>query len=170
MIWIIKFCNLILFNYICAMTLHEAFEKYEIRYFTCEEFTASRTAMARSICNVPTSPRILLNLFRLGFFMGYIRDLAGSPIRISSGYRSIALNRAVGGVPQSRHLIGCAVDILHTTNYGQIYELVKPYARYINNYKDRGYFHCDFTETFLQNFFNTHHPRAYETEIVIGSF
>lgn len=60
--------------------------------------------------------------------------------------------------------------ILHNTNYGQIYEFVKPYARYINNYKDRGYFHCDFTETFLQNFFNTHHPRAYETEIVIGSF
>ena len=30
---------------------------------------------------------------------------------INSGYRSPQLNRAIGGVPASNHLTGCAVDI-----------------------------------------------------------
>ena len=33
------------------------------------------------------------------------------PIIINSGYRSEAANKAVGGVPSSNHLTGCAVDI-----------------------------------------------------------
>ena len=33
------------------------------------------------------------------------------PIIINSGYRSAAVNKAVGGAPGSNHLTGCAVDI-----------------------------------------------------------
>lgn len=33
------------------------------------------------------------------------------PIMINSGYRSPAVNKAVGGVPTSNHLTGCAADI-----------------------------------------------------------
>ena len=33
------------------------------------------------------------------------------PIIINSGYRSEAVNKAVGGVAESNHLTGCAVDI-----------------------------------------------------------
>ena len=33
------------------------------------------------------------------------------PIVINSGYRSAAVNKAVGGAPGSNHLTGCAVDI-----------------------------------------------------------
>ena len=33
------------------------------------------------------------------------------PIVINSGYRSEAVNKAIGGVPNSNHLTGCAVDI-----------------------------------------------------------
>ena len=33
------------------------------------------------------------------------------PIIINSGYRSEAVNKAIGGVPGSNHLTGCAVDI-----------------------------------------------------------
>ena len=33
------------------------------------------------------------------------------PIIINSGFRSAAVNKAVGGVPSSNHLTGCAVDI-----------------------------------------------------------
>ncbi len=35
----------------------------------------------------------------------------GLPIYINSGYRSPAVNRAVGGVATSNHLTGCAADI-----------------------------------------------------------
>lgn len=33
------------------------------------------------------------------------------PLRIVSGYRSAATNRAVGGAPNSQHLVGRAADI-----------------------------------------------------------
>ena len=36
---------------------------------------------------------------------------SGSPIYINSGYRSPAVNKAVGGVATSNHLTGCAADI-----------------------------------------------------------
>ena len=35
----------------------------------------------------------------------------GTPIYINSGYRSPAVNKAVGGVATSNHLTGCAADI-----------------------------------------------------------
>ena len=38
-------------------------------------------------------------------------DVTEEPIIINSGYRSIELNKKVGGAPTSNHLRGCAVDI-----------------------------------------------------------
>ena len=37
--------------------------------------------------------------------------VSNAPIIINSGYRSPAVNKAVGGVATSNHLTGCAVDI-----------------------------------------------------------
>ena len=44
-----------------------------------------------------------------------IREKLGKPIRVTSGYRPAALNKAVGGAANSNHLYGCAADI-HTGN------------------------------------------------------
>lgn len=44
-----------------------------------------------------------------------IRLKLGKPIRVTSGYRPPALNKAVGGSSTSNHLHGCAADI-HTGN------------------------------------------------------
>lgn len=44
-----------------------------------------------------------------------IRLKLKKPIRVTSGYRPDALNKAVGGSPTSNHLRGCAADI-HTGN------------------------------------------------------
>ena len=41
------------------------------------------------------------------------------PIIINSGYRSEAVNKAVGGVATSNHLTGCAVDI-HVSDMKQL--------------------------------------------------
>ena len=40
-----------------------------------------------------------------------LRDKIGAPVYINSGYRSKKLNAKVGGVPNSRHLLGKAADI-----------------------------------------------------------
>lgn len=44
-----------------------------------------------------------------------LRVKLGRPIRVTSGYRPDALNKAVGGSPTSNHKIACAADI-HTGN------------------------------------------------------
>ena len=48
-----------------------------------------------------------------------LREGSEEPIIINSGYRSPEVNRAVGGVPDSNHLTGCAVDI-HVTGLEQL--------------------------------------------------
>lgn len=40
-----------------------------------------------------------------------MRDHFGQPVRVSSGYRTPAHNRAVGGAEDSQHLYGRAADI-----------------------------------------------------------
>lgn len=40
-----------------------------------------------------------------------VRSHFGRPVRVTSGYRTQAHNRAVGGSPHSRHLSGQAADI-----------------------------------------------------------
>ena len=67
--------------------------------------------------NVPSEAQVE-NLKRLCRWLERLRrrwnDLYGEgddPIVINSGYRSPAVNKAVGGAPTSNHLTGCAVDI-----------------------------------------------------------
>jgi hypothetical protein len=45
-------------------------------------------------------------------YLDILRSALGVPLMISSGYRCAAHNAEVGGAPSSRHLIGCAADVL----------------------------------------------------------
>ena len=72
---------------------------------------------AKGIDNTPTHGAVM-NLKNL--CENWLEDLRFSynmlyggeePIIINSGYRSEAVNKAIGGVPGSNHLTGCAVDI-----------------------------------------------------------
>jgi hypothetical protein len=84
------------------------------------EVTRSETAKRRGISNMPT-PEHIENFKKLAENVFQpIRDHFGVPIRISSGYRSEALNKAIGGagkmvngkyVPSSQHCTGEAIDI-----------------------------------------------------------
>ena len=79
-------------------------------YFTIKELTHSDTAIKKKIDNTP-SKEIINNMNELIAFLDPIREAWGKPIYINSGYRCPALNKAVGGVKNSSHLIGYAVDI-----------------------------------------------------------
>jgi NADH dehydrogenase FAD-containing subunit len=75
------------------------------------EIVRSESAKRRNIKNTPTKEHlanlvsIALNVFQP------IRDHFLVPIHISSGYRSLALNKAVGGSNTSQHSKGQALDI-----------------------------------------------------------
>jgi len=79
-------------------------------HFTLDELTISETAARQNIDNTP-SPEVLANLKRLAATLEDVRALVGKPIVVSSGYRSPAVNKAVGGSVSSAHMTGLAADI-----------------------------------------------------------
>lgn len=80
-------------------------------HFTYAELTRSTTAVRKGISNAPSKEHTS-NLMELcAEVLEPLRKLYGKPIRISSGYRSPALNKAVGGSAASHHCEGMAVDI-----------------------------------------------------------
>jgi hypothetical protein len=81
------------------------------KYFTLEEFVSSQTATRRGIGNTPT-PSVLVNLRDLvQNILDPLREQLSQPVVVSSGYRSPALNRAIGGANTSQHVEGQAADI-----------------------------------------------------------
>jgi len=75
------------------------------------EVTRSETAKRKGISNMPT-PEHIENFKKLAENVFQpIREHFGVPIHISSGYRSKALNTAVGGSLSSQHCQGEAIDI-----------------------------------------------------------
>ena len=80
-------------------------------HFTLDELTHSQEASRRGINNIPSS-EVFANLKRLCvLLLEPLRASLGKQIFISSGYRSPALNEAVGGSKNSDHLRGLAADI-----------------------------------------------------------
>jgi len=82
-------------------------------HMTLAELCKTRTGIE----NVPNEEQVE-NLKRVCRWLERLRkrwnDKYGDgddPIIINSGFRSAAVNKAVGGVPTSNHLTGCAVDI-----------------------------------------------------------
>lgn len=79
--------------------------------FTLEEMYRSATAERKGIDNRPPQD-IEDNLtYLVKNVLQPLRSHFGVPIRVTSGYRSPALNRAVGGSSSSWHAHGCAADI-----------------------------------------------------------
>lgn len=78
-------------------------------YFTFEELTVSQTAVRKGIRNVP-GPNELANLTDLAKKLDEVRRLLGRPVLISSGFRCLEVNRAVGSKDSSSHIKGLAAD------------------------------------------------------------
>ena len=79
--------------------------------FTLEELTASATAKAKGISNNPGQTDIVNLCGLVHNVLQPLRDWWGKEVKIGSGYRSLALNRAVGGVSNSQHMKGEAADL-----------------------------------------------------------
>ena len=79
--------------------------------FTLEELTASATAKAKGISNNPGQTDIVNLCGLVHNVLQPLRNWWGKEVKIGSGYRSLALNRAVGGVSNSQHMKGEAADL-----------------------------------------------------------
>ncbi len=79
--------------------------------FTLEELTISQTASRLGLDNTPPA-EVLETLKNTAVRMEAVRALLMRPILVSSGYRSQKVNAAVGGVANSAHCQGWAVDFI----------------------------------------------------------
>jgi len=79
--------------------------------FSYDELIASATAKRLGLDNTPNEEE-KEKLRRLAIeILQPIRDAWRAPIVVNSGYRSEAVNKAVGGVKTSQHRLGEAADI-----------------------------------------------------------
>lgn len=78
--------------------------------FSFEEFIYSSTAERLHIYNMPNAEQ-QRNLCFLATQLQEVRTKLGSPIVVTSGFRSPKLNKKVGGQPNSYHLQGLAADV-----------------------------------------------------------
>lgn len=79
--------------------------------FTVSELSRSEAAIRKGMDNTPP-PEVVENLRALAEnVLQPLRDKLGKPLRINSGYRSPAVNRAIGSGSSSQHTRGEAADI-----------------------------------------------------------
>lgn len=102
------------------------------KYFTIDELCKSATATRKGINNTPSAEvkeRLTLLIDNL---LDPVREAWGKPIKVNSGYRSAALNRAVGGVSNSQHLRGEAADLNagSVTLNKALYEIIRKQFKY----------------------------------------
>jgi hypothetical protein len=96
-------------------------------HFSLDELTASQEATRHGINNTP-SGKPLENLRMLAALLEQVRELLGGhSIRISSGYRSLALNRHIGSNDTSAHVRGYAADFT-CPSFGTPLEVAKKIA------------------------------------------
>lgn len=78
-------------------------------HFSLKEFTVTHTGLD----NKPDAEH-MINLHITAFGMEQVRFILGrKPIYITSAYRNRKVNAAVGGVSNSDHALGLAVDFRH---------------------------------------------------------
>ena len=88
------------------------------RNFSWSEFTKSDTATRLHINNAIRDWDVRDNIKALvEDVLQPLRDAWGGPLFINSGYRCPELNKAVGGVPTSQHVLGQGADVACTDPY-----------------------------------------------------
>lgn len=77
------------------------------KYFSLKEMTVT----SQKLPNMPETWEEFSNLRDTALLLDWLRETFGQGIRIASGYRSEAVNAAVGGSKTSAHRKGMAADI-----------------------------------------------------------
>ena len=92
------------------MTSQLTIESLKRKNFGANEFIHSDTANRPGIDNNVYSDNTLVCLMKVADKIQEIRDKIGVPVSITSGYRCVDLNKAVGGSAGSKHIQGLGID------------------------------------------------------------
>jgi len=80
--------------------------------FWLSEFLRSEAATRKGLSNTPNEEALACIRVILAPGMQQVRNILRAPVLITSGYRSQAVNRAVGGAKESWHCLGLAADFV----------------------------------------------------------
>ena len=82
-------------------------------HFTLDEAVFSQTAARMGSPLGKPPPDVMDNIERLAHeVLEPLRGILGKPIKITSWWRPVWLNKAIGGAPNSQHIVGEAADIV----------------------------------------------------------
>ena len=121
-----------------------------MKYFTFKEMIQSDTAKSKGIENIPNWDQInaLMNLIK--YVLDPLRSLYKRAIRVSSGFRSEALNEAVNGSKTSQHMKGEAADITAGSKKAnrKLFELIRDNLTFdqLIDESDYSWIHVSFTK------------------------
>ena len=125
------------------------------KHFHLSEFTRSQTAVRRGIRNVPGPNQVAALKLLCEKVLEPVREHFDKPVRISSGYRSPALNRAIGGSPTSQHSKGEAADFtIPGVPNREVLEWMHKnlsYDQLIDEFNPGGWIHVSYSKDRLRN-------------------
>lgn len=112
--------------------------------FTLTELTTTNTGIA----NKPNRQQMSALITLCGKVLQPARDMIGVPICVNSGFRSVAVNNAVGGAQGSQHTRGEAADITVHSREGNkmLFELIRdnlPFDQLIDE-RDYSWIHVSY--------------------------
>lgn len=119
------------------------------------EATYSATALRKGIVNKPTVTHLISLKAVANNIFQPCRNHFGKPLRVTSGYRSKALNKAIGGSNNSQHSKGEALDMQSTDGYTnrELFMFIKDHltfdqliGEFPDNVGEFAWVHCSYKE------------------------
>ncbi len=140
------------------------------RHFRWSEVVGSQIAARRGIANVPTLAQCE-NIEFAANHLDLVRDYLRGPVLPSSWFRSLLLNKAVGGGKASDHLEGWAIDF-ECPSYGPPEAVIRavmrsqiPFHKLILEYPQSpggGWVHASFQPELAGIVLVTHDGKRYD--------
>jgi len=115
----------------------------------------SATALRKGIVNKPTVTHLISLKAVANNIFQPCRNHFGKPLRVTSGYRSKELNKAIGGSNNSQHSKGEALDMQSTDGYTnrELFMFIKDHltfdqliGEFPDNVGEFAWVHCSYKE------------------------
>src|SRR3970040_46312 len=111
------------------------------KHITYNEATHSDTAIRKGIKNIPSNEELENMKLLAEKIFEPVRSIINKFIIVNSFYRSVALNKAVGGSATSEHCKGMAMDMSCNGLNKKIFDIIRgklKFTQFIAEYEENG--------------------------------